>query len=334
MRVVALNELCDKLRVYKDKRVVLTFHTIGDRDAVGSAVALSAFFSKAQVVTPDFITNNAKRMLSYLGYSNRISSTLPEAPDLVIVFDANNMTALGRMAARLVPSTAGILFIDHHAVHKDESVEALMFNDESYNSTASITYEVMKKLGVSVGRNEAMLLLNGIIADSAEMQNSSPLTFRQVAELLEVAKVDFSFFSEYFHESVPVENKYRVMKDVFASKAEIVGKYLLVYGRATEHANVVADTALKLDADAAVFWVEGNTEASISARLRPPLDKKLSMHLGLIMEEVGGLIGGSGGGHACAAGAYGIKREAAQLAGEETVRRIRQIMERGASPAS
>jgi nanoRNase/pAp phosphatase (c-di-AMP/oligoRNAs hydrolase) len=329
MRAIGFDELCDLLKEYRDKRVVLTFHTIGDRDAVGSAVALSTFFPRSEVVTPDFITNNAKRMLSYLNMSNTVTPNLPEVADLFIVLDANNTLALGRLGERLVPSLAKILFIDHHAFHEEVKIDSVAYNDETYNSTASIVCEVMKRLGAPISSNAAFCLLNGIIADSAEMQNSSPLTFRQVAELLEIAKKDYSFFSEYFHENIPLSNRFEVIKDMAAAKAEVVGKYILVYGSAMAHANVAADAALKLEADASVFWVTGNTEASVSARLRPPLDKKLSMHLGLIMQDIGQIIGGSGGGHACAAGAYGQKREAAQLAGEEAVKRIKEKLLQG-----
>lgn len=324
MPAIAMEELCDILKSNKDKKVVLTFHTVGDRDAVGSAMALAQYFSKSKVVTPDFITNNAKRMLAYLNMNDKILTDLPEAVDLVLVLDANNTFALGRLGDRLVPSLASVVFIDHHALHKETEMKASIFNDESYNSTSSIICEVMKKLGAEVNKDTAILLLNGIVADSAEMQNSSPLTFQQVSELLKVAKLDFSFFSEYFHENIPLKNRYQVLKDVSAAAAEVVGKYILVYGRAEEHANVVADAALKLEADASVFWVTSRTEASVSARLRPPLDKKLSMHLGVIMEDIGTLVGGSGGGHACAAGAYGVKREEAQVAGMEAVKRIRE----------
>ena len=333
MRAIAFDELCNQLKTYKDKRVVLTFHTIGDRDAVGSAVALSKYFSNAKIVAPDFITNNARRMLAYINCSDRITTNFPEVVDLVIVLDANNLFALGRLGDRLFPSLAKILFIDHHALHEDVTIEASAFNDESYNSTSSIVYETMKKIGASIGKNEAFLVLNGIIADSADMQNSSPQTFRQVAELLEIAKTDFSFFSEYFHENIPLENRYQVIKDITASKADVVGKYIIVYGRAAVHANVAADTALKLKADASVFWVTSNTEASVSARLRPPLDKKLLMHLGVIMQDIGVLIGGSGGGHACAAGAYGIKREASEIAGMATVKRIKQKFQQAGKQA-
>jgi len=329
MRAINLDELCKELEAHRGKRVVLTFHTIGDRDAVGSAVALSSYFADATVFTPDFITNNARRMLAYVGYADRIKTQFPEGTELVIVLDANNTFALGRLGGKLVPSLAEIIFIDHHAPHKEMTLDAYAFNDETYNSTASIVYEVLKKLGQRVDKSIAMLLLNGIIADSADMQNSSPLTFRQVAELLEIANTSFSFFSEYFHEAIPAGNRYQAIKDVTSANVEIVGSYVLVYGKATEHANVVADAALRLEADAAVFWSVSSTEASVSARLRAPLDKKLSLHLGAIMEDIGVLIGGTGGGHACAAGAYGTKKESAQIAGEETVRRIKEYLRKG-----
>ena len=104
MRVLPkLDDLCNELKKYKDKKVVLTFHTIGDRDAVGSAVALSEFFTNATVVTPDFITNNARRMLSYLNYSDKITLNFPEAPDLIIILDANNTPAIGRLAEKTRP---------------------------------------------------------------------------------------------------------------------------------------------------------------------------------------------------------------------------------------
>jgi nanoRNase/pAp phosphatase (c-di-AMP/oligoRNAs hydrolase) len=238
--------------------------------------------------------------------------------------DTNNLFALGKHEAELGNFKGELLFIDHHAPREGMTDSVKIFNDESYNSTASIVYAAMKKVGVEMKRETAILLLNGIIADSADLQNSFPETFRQVAELLDVAKVEFSFFSDFVNKGVPVRNKYQVIKDIFEAKAEVIGDHLLIYGRATEHANVAADTALKLDADITLFWVTSGTEASISARMRPPLDKELSINLGVLMKDIGVIVGGNGGGHACAAGAYGPKREAAQEAGEAAVRKIKE----------
>ena len=86
MRNVAFSELCGILREYRDKKVLLTFHSIGDRDGVGSAVALASFFTEAAVVTPDFITNNAKKMLEYVGHDRRIEARFHEDADLAIIW--------------------------------------------------------------------------------------------------------------------------------------------------------------------------------------------------------------------------------------------------------
>ncbi len=326
MRNVSFDELCNLFREYRDRKVLLTFHSIGDRDGVGSAAALSSFFANSVVATPDFITNNAKKMLEYVGYGRHLETRFHEDADLAIILDANTPEVLGQFRERLDKFRGEVLVIDHHAPHDGFRAAAAGFNDETYNSTASIVYAVLRTLGAEVSEGAAFLLLNGIIADSADLHNSSPKTFRQIADLLEISKVDFSFISEYFHASVPVNNRYETVEDIYASEAEIVGDYVVMHGRAHARANVAADAALNLGADAAVFWVTTDREASLSARLLSPLDKKLGIHLGLIMEGVAGIVKGTGGGHACAAGAYGPRREGAQEAGEEVLRKIKEKM--------
>lgn len=326
MRKVDFDGLCGILREYRGRKVLLTFHSIGDRDGVGSAAALSSFFSDSVVATPDFITNNAKKMLEYVGYGARLDTRFREEADLAIILDANTPDVLGGFKERLGKFRGDVLVIDHHAPHDDFRGDVATFNDEAYNSTSSIVYDALRALGAEVSKGAAFLLLNGIIADSADLRNSSPTTFRQIADLLEISKVDFSFISEYYHANVPVRNRYETVEDIYSSKAEIVGDYVVMYGRAHARANVAADAALNLGADAAVFWVTTEREASLSARLLSPLDKKLGIHLGVMMEAVAGIVGGTGGGHACAAGAYGPRREGAQEAGEEVLRKIKEKM--------
>ena len=38
---INFDTLCDVLQSYKHKKMVITFHSMGDRDSIGSAVALS-----------------------------------------------------------------------------------------------------------------------------------------------------------------------------------------------------------------------------------------------------------------------------------------------------
>jgi nanoRNase/pAp phosphatase (c-di-AMP/oligoRNAs hydrolase) len=329
-RAISFSELCGLLKERRNSEVILTFHAIGDRDGVGSAVALSEYFENATVATPDFLTSNAKRMLERSGYDRRIGAEFPKGKELVVVLDANNLDVLGKFKESIMKFAGDVLFVDHHITHADGlPAKAIMFNSEAYNSTASIVYAALKEIGAEITRSMAFTLLNGVIADSADLNNSSPQTFRQIADLIEISKADFSFISEYLHASIPVGNRYETIKGVCAAKTEAVGDYIIMYGAAAEHANVAADAAQNLGADASVFWVSGKREASLSARLRPPLDKELGIHLGTIMQGVAQIVGGTGGGHACAAGAYGPKRESAHDAAQEVVRKIKEKLQRG-----
>ncbi len=306
----SFDRICNIISELRNKKAAFTFHTVGDRDGVGSAIALSKCFSDAVVVTPDFITNNAKRMLKQAKFKGQLLDKLPWDREVVIVTDANNLDALGGMKRELLSREADLIFIDHHAV-KDYTLgkSIIVFNDENYNSASSIVYEILKRNGEKVDEEAAMLLLNGIIADSSDFQNATALTFKQVAELLEIADTSYSEIVEYFHQDVQVKDRYALMKDLFGAKIEVVGDYILMHGKAGGAANLAAETAINFGADGSVFWSERKEEVTVSARLRSPLDRRLGMHLGRMMQETGRSILGSGGGHPCAAGAYGPGKE-------------------------
>ena len=328
MQFIDFDALCTLIKSYVEKDALITFHSIGDRDAVGSATALSKYLPRSVIATPDFLTNNAKRMLDLVDYKNKIGSKF-ENKVAVIVLDANNLEVLGKFSPYLENFKGELIFIDHHVRPLEEEankINANVFNDESYNSTASIIFDMFKHNHFDIDKETAILLLNGITADSADFQNADSRTFMQIAELLSTSKITYSTLKEYYHAIVPVENRLMTINDVRASTAENVGRYVIMYGKATAHANVAADAALSLGADAAVFWVVTESEASISARLRAPLDKTLGIHLGEIMQGISFLVGGSGGGHACAAGAYGHKKENAEVAGRKVVEKVKDKM--------
>ena len=113
---------------------------------------------------------------------------------------------------------------------------------------------------------------------------------------------------EIRHPAAP-ETREGFIEDLFRSNIKIMNGMLVVYGAAKVHANMLADDAIRIGADASIFYTSSKKEVSFSARLRPPLDKTHSIHLGRLMKELAPLISGQGGGHPCAAGAYGPKRE-------------------------
>ncbi len=307
-KLLDFKELCDFLKGHRADKCMITFHSVGDRDALGSAISLSMYMTNSVVSTPDYITNNAKYMAERVGHYNKVEQKFVDDASLIIIVDTNTLETTGRFKERIEASKAQLLFIDHHLLQQAEE-RFVMFNDESFNSTASIIYNALKSLDFPIDKSSAILLLNGIISDSAEFRNASSETFKQISELLNIAGMTYAEIMAYFHNPVAVSNRYYLIRDLYQSTVEIMGKYLVVYGITNSHANIAADFAIQTGADFAVFWDVNEREASISARLRPPLDLTLHIHLGKTLHEAATYINGNGGGHPAAAGAYGPNRD-------------------------
>ncbi|MDE1851038.1 MAG: DHH family phosphoesterase [Candidatus Micrarchaeota archaeon] len=315
MMKISFNELLNFLILNKEKRFLITFHSIGDRDSIGSAIALHSYLTNSIIAMPDLITNSSRRVLESLSAPPKIGNKIPSDIFGTIVVDANSLEATGQLEKQIKKTKKSILFIDHHEPNKSDELKAMVFADQAYNSTSSLIHHILTSLGVKVETDASVALLNGIVADSANFHNMHALTFKQVSELLHSAGMTYSEFLERFGPRVPPQSRLDSLKEVCSASRIIAGNNLILYGPATTHASIAAETAIDAGADAAVFWLIGKKEVSISARLRPPLEREFSIHLGKIMQEIGPMVGGSGGGHPAAAGAYGPK---VNMAGKAT----------------
>ncbi|MDE1810611.1 MAG: DHH family phosphoesterase [Candidatus Micrarchaeota archaeon] len=296
--------LAKLLQSYSGKRALLTFHSMGDTDAIASSLILSKFFKSYSVATPDTITSHSKSILKKLGFDpESITDDFDGSAQLVILSDVNNFEDCGAFRQKLKDFVGTIIVIDHHAP-KQVSKEILVYDDEGYNSASSIVFDVVEQSGIRLSRNEAKLLALGIISDSAELMNSTPQTFMQIGRLLEAGGTDYSTLSLMLKSTPSVNDRYTGVKDLFSAKREIISGRLFVYGRSSYQANHMADDAIKIGADISLFHTVSRKEISFSARMRPELEQS-GVHLGVIMRGLAGIINGSGGGHPSAAGAYG-----------------------------
>jgi len=290
----------------RDRKVLITFHSMGDTDAVSSAVSLLDHFTNARVATPDFITPNATRILKKLGFNpEMITNRFDESAELVIMTDVNNFEDCGPFRYKLEGFGGDILIIDHHMPREIDKNRVFVFNDESYNSACSITYELLGALGIKVSETTSKILLSGIISDSADLKNAGAKTFTQIGELLGIVKMDYPTFLDQMTHVADVQGRAKTLNDIVKAQVDLYGDILVMHGKAHAHANIAADYAIKIGADVGFFYSENEREMSFSGRLRPPLDKKLGVHLGVLMKSIAKRLNGNGGGHPCAAGAYG-----------------------------
>ena len=299
------------LKENREKRVLFTFHSFGDTDSVSSALALASYMKNSTVATPDLITSNCSRILKRLGADpgKDIRKEFDNSAELVVLLDVNNFEDCGPFRFRLEEFSGKMLVVDHHAPKAIEKSGVQVFNDETFNSASSIVYTAMKGIGAEVNQRTAKLLLSGIISDSADLKNTTADTFIQIGELLKIADMDYISFLEEMQHIAEAQARERTFEDLRKAKVEVKENLLFVYGSAHAHANLAADAAVKYGADVAIFYTE-NREFSISARMRPPLDKRYGIHLGVLMRSLAPIVKGTGGGHPCAAGAYGPEESA------------------------
>lgn len=322
MNSIGVKEAASILSEARGRKVMITFHSIGDTDSVASALVLSRILKGSRVLTPDAITRNASNTLRKLGYSGRFGKSFMEDAELVILVDVNNFEGCGAFEEKLGKFKHDVLIIDHHARKEIPGRFVRSFDDESYNSTSSMVYEIAKEMGVDISPVESKLLALGIISDSAGFRNASYQTFYQLAELFQQAGTSYIKLQEEFYKEPQPEHRLEILADLCHSDSKVLNSLLFMYGAAHGHASDVADMAINVGADASIFYSENEAEVAVSSRLRPTLDEKYSLHLGIIMKECAHIIGGSGGGHPCAAGAYGPKKENAQEIVSELINRI------------
>ncbi|MGC8669679.1 MAG: DHH family phosphoesterase [Candidatus Micrarchaeia archaeon] len=305
MKVLDFELLTEKLKSMHDKRIAITFHSIGDTDAIASAYALKAYLPNSKILTPDIITSNAKHITRELGFKDSIQNVFDPNVESVIMLDVNNFEDCGPFERNLNSFGNEILIIDHHLMKQISKENVSIFNSESYSSTSSIVFSALEALGFSIERNIAIMLALGILSDSAEFKNSNALTFEQIGKLISMTNVDYNTLLQYIHHVAMPEERAEMLMGLFKSSVSVKYGLLFVQGFAKNGANILADNAIRVGADVAIFYSISNGEVSFSARLRPPLDKKFDIHLGYIMKKLAPLIDGTGGGHPCAAGAYG-----------------------------
>ncbi|VVC02951.1 DHH family protein [Candidatus Burarchaeum australiense] len=293
----------------KGKRVLLTFHSLGDVDGVAAAFALKHYFGKdrAAVVPVDRVSSLTRNLLGHTGFSfdyPSSSALRPEAYDALVVLDCNSRMLMGKFA-----DARAYAVIDHHSAHTDPLDSANRFVNPSYSSTCEIVYEYLrerqkrKKLDSRI----ALLLAAGIALDSANFKNSREKTFTYMGELLSQAHTEYGDLLELLDMPRTVSQRIAILGACQRARIERArtGDFLVATSRVNSNEADGAEALLSLGADVAFVGYAGD-DARISARTRLHLAHRL--RLTEIMARAGKLLGGSGGGHPCAAGSTGPKK--------------------------
>ena len=169
---------------------LISSHLLPDADSVGSCVALCLvlrrFGKRADVVFPSpmparlaFLTEKCP----VYGFPE-VDEVLAKEWDGLIVLDSSDWTRVGPLMDEFTSRFTDILAIDHHTGHQEFALVTVV--DSEAPATASLVFQLIKKLGVQVEEAVANALMTGLKGDTGSFSyaNTSQDAFLMAAELM------------------------------------------------------------------------------------------------------------------------------------------------------
>lgn len=312
----------------KDRSFLLLCHHNADPDSLGSAIAFALYLKSigvenVRVGVAQSVSSYAKRLLTFSPVPVERDPVVKE--DVVMIFDTSSLEQLEPIE---IPKGKTVIVIDHH-VEKDNPIRAeVAVVDSSRTSTAEIVWELFKYLGF-YDETSVRALLAGIVTDTANFRFANSKTFKAVSEMLERFPLQmgeiFQLVAPVSDENIDQAKRMAMLKACQRLEIKKFRRYIIAVSKVSAYESLACKTFLNLGADIAVVGSE-KKGVRISARARESLVKK-GLHLGRIMEKVGPIIEGSGGGHAGAAGANGKKNldEAIKVILKEIEKFLREV---------
>lgn len=284
-------------------------HQSADPDAVGSGAALATLLTVLSKAKFQLFTEGLNRSAKNVANAFNLPIAAPEdlaAHSTIILVDLNNVEQMGDLAPHLPQKDVTTFCIDHHVPHKDlpKLVDFSLYDDE-IRSTAELVLQLWEASDQSPSADVATLLACGLVYDSRHFHIATNRTFEHFLSLLQYG-ADYKRVLNLL--STPLDKSERVARLKAAKRAVIYDEFgLLIAATTIRSYEASASRALiGLGADIAFACATKKDEVRVSSRCKAAVNRDYGLDLAKdVMEPLGELIGGAGGGHPSAAGANG-----------------------------
>ncbi len=316
-------ELLRELHSLKGNTLI-SFHSLGDVEAVASSVALAELIGSGVVKSPDRINASGRNLLKKLNVGKPAvlkAGELSLYENLVLV-DVANKDMLGEFGAEVKKFKGKIIAIDHHE-HGNMLKNARVYEFPHRTSCCEVVHDLYRVSGKKETPVIATLLLAGVISDSARFRTANRETFRAVSELLVASGRKYEDVLQLASVSPDKAQVKKVVEGI--AKAELVDAGQCLIGVVFTN-GFESRTALGLvDAGCAV-GIAANTGTGKIAMVKDsenPATAKINV--GALLKQTGSYMEGSGGGHESVGGATG-DAEKTKKAVEKLVEKLKALL--------
>ena len=311
-------------------------HQNADPDAVCSMIAFSRLYKTINptgtpILMADDLSRLSKQVLDIFELKDEILEQ-PEADyDLVILLDTNSKLQLGTDFQDIPSDPNKTIIIDHHEPNPDvgEIAEHRLVKSERF-STCEIMVDIFQDLEIAIDSDTANLLLAGILFDTRRFIYTDLRTFQIGIELIN-SGADYDKCVKSLRIRPNRSERIARLKAASNARIHLFGEWVI----ATSVINAFEASACRglvdMGADAVIIGGKPTkNKVRLSSRSTREFYDRTNINLGTdVMEPLGKLIDGKGGGHANAAGANGTKNLSAAL--DKAVELIRAAVENAIS---
>ena len=314
-------------------RPLILGHQNADPDAVCAMIALSTLYrainpTGTPILLADDLSRLSHQVIDTFASGVPILETSEDVGDLVILVDMNSTFQLGTRLQKIPQDPSRTVILDHHEYNPEVealSEHRLVKSDRS--STCEIMADIFEEEMIRIDPTTANLLLTGILFDTRRFYFADTKTFQTAIRLIEYG-ADYERCIKALLMRPDRSERIARLKAAGRIKIHTIGDWVLATSTISAFEASVCRALIEMGADVAI--VGGSPSKNVvrvSSRSTREFSAATSVNLGKdVMEPLGEIIGGKGGGHANAAGANGTK--GLEEAIVKSVELIRTIIER------
>ncbi|MDI3541695.1 MAG: hypothetical protein PWQ62_609 [Candidatus Methanomethylophilaceae archaeon] len=287
------------ISLLKDCKKIILVHGNADPDALGSAYAIARMLPPADIHAPDGLDRSGRALQKSLNIE-LVDRFCPEEYELTVIVDTSSMEQLQGVSK--IP--AGSMIIDHHHP-SDRWLGMIYYCDDSKVSCAEIIAEMLDEAGVGTDRESAIALMVGMLTDSGHFQYGNPSLLRRFASLMEEHNISMDEILAITRADTGISERAAVLKGMQRSRFDRVGNFIVATSYGSSYEASISRALLNAGADVAFVGSQREDRFRLSARCTQEMVRR-GLHLGSLLDELGGETDSEGGGHGGAAGMTGV----------------------------
>ncbi|MBN2229480.1 MAG: DHH family phosphoesterase [Candidatus Thorarchaeota archaeon] len=298
----------------ESKSPLILGHQNADPDAVCSMIAFSKLFKFINpdgnpILMADDLSRLSQQVIESFAPDSHILEPSIVDYDLAVLMDTNSRFQLGLIYQEFLQNPDRTVVIDHHEYNPEtETLSKHLFVRTDRYSTCEMMVPIFEELEAPLDPMIANLLLTGMIFDTRRFFFADLNTLQTVTKLIE-SGADYERCVRSLQVRPDRSERIARLKAAGRVRVFLIGYWIIAVSKIRSFEASVCRGLIDMGADVAIVGGKPSKSAiRISSRSTREFSEKTKISLGKdVMEPLGSLIEGEGGGHVNAAGANGKK---------------------------